>query len=254
VEQQTTVQYLKGWRAEIGILTPAAGHEREWEVVAPKGVRFVRGLLGLTGNSKEELKEIFKQIETESIKINLPYKRDLICFHCTSGSFIEGPGYDQKIIEKIEKVSGSPGTTTTTCVLELLKDLGINRMVLVGPYKDEIFDIEVNFFAAYGIDAVYIKGSGLGLVKTSEFWNYAMDPYASYRLVKDGHRADGQADCIFVTCAASPLLGIADVLEKEIGKPVISSNSATLYGMLKKLKIPDPIFNYGEVLRKPRIF
>jgi maleate cis-trans isomerase len=52
---------------------------------------------------------------------------------------------------------------------------------------------------------------------------------------------------------ASPLIGVADILEEEIGKPVISSPSATLYGILKKLGIPDFVHHYGMALRRPRL-
>jgi len=56
-----------------------------------------------------------------------------------------------------------------------------------------------------------------------------------------------------LTCMASPLLGIADLLENEIGKPVISSLSATLYGILKKLGIGDPVHHYGQALTRQRV-
>jgi maleate isomerase len=251
--EQVKIPCLKGWRAEVGILTPTAGHEREWEEVVPQGVRFVRGLLGYTELTPEGLKVMASQIESESIKINMAYKRDLICFACTSGSSIGGPGYDQEIIERIERVSGSPATTTITCVVELFRDMGIRKVVLVGPYTDDIFEAEVNFLKACEIEAIYTKGTGLGLTKPKEFWEYAMNPYGSYKLVKAAAKAASGVDCVFLTCTASPLMGIADILENEIGKPVISSLSATLYGILKRLGIPDPIYNYGVALTKPRL-
>jgi len=250
---QIKIPCLKGWRAEVGILTPTAGHEREWEEVAPQGVRFVRGLLGYTELTLEGLKEMANRIESEAIKINMAYKRDLICFACTSGSFIGGPGYDQQIIERIERASGSPATTTVTCVVELFRDMGIRRVVIVGPYTDDIFEAEVDFLEACEIEAIYPKGTGLGLTKPQEFWEYAMNPYGSYKLVKEGAKAAPSTDCVFLTCTASPLLGLADILENEIGKPVISSLSATLYGILKKLGIPDPIYHYGVALTRPRL-
>jgi len=160
---------------------------------------------------------------------------------------------DKALIDRIERASGSPGTTTTTCVSELLKDMGVKKMALVGPYTDSVFDIEVEFFKNYGIDTIYMKGSGLGLVEEPEFYDYMMNPYSSYGLVKEGAKVAPEADCIFLTCMASPLLGIADTLEKEVGKPVVSSCSATLYGILKKLGIPDPVYYYGEVLTRPRL-
>jgi len=131
--------------------------------------------------------------------------------------------------------------------------MDIKKMVIVGPYTDSVFDVEVEFFRSKGIDAIYIKGSGLGLVEQSEFFDYMMNPYSSYGLVKDGAKTVPDADCVFLTCMVSPLLGMADILEKEVGKPVISSSSATLYGILKKLGIPDPVYHYGEALTRSRL-
>jgi len=252
-EPQIDLPVLKGWRAEIGILDPGNTLYREWEIAAPEGVRFSRTVLVITETTPKGVRDMNNRIEAEAKKINMAYKCVLICLACTSGSFLEGPGYDQNIIERIEKASGSPATTTTTCVLELFKDMGIKKVVLVGPYIDSLFDAEVKFFTAYGIKALYVKGSGLGISKPAEFRAYGTDPYAGYKLVKAGAKVDPTADCIFLTCTVSPLLGVADVLEKEIGKPVISSNSATLYGMLKMLGIPDPVYHYGEALTRPRL-
>jgi maleate cis-trans isomerase len=51
----------------------------------------------------------------------------------------------------------------------------------------------------------------------------------------------------------SHMAGVVDYLEKEIDKPIISSLSATLYGVLKKLEIPDPVYHYGQALTRERL-
>jgi maleate cis-trans isomerase len=243
----------RGWRGEVGMLVPGGYMLREYDEVAPDGVRFSKAILALSEGTPEGLKEMGNQIEVEAKKLNMAFKSDLICLGCTSGSIIGGVGYDDEIIGRIEKASGSSATTTMSCVLEVFKDMGIKKIVLAGPYIDVIFETEVKFFAAHGIDALYVKGSGLGLVSIPDFYTYAMDPYSSYKLVKDAAKAAPKADCVFLSCMVSPLLGVADRLEAEIGMPVISSLSATLYGILKKLWIPDPVCHYGEVLTRPRL-
>ena len=244
------IPMLKGWRAEVGILAPLSWMYREWYEIAPEGVRFSIAQLGFEAHNEEVLKGLADAIEVEARKLNQGRKCDVICLGCTSGGFIGGPEYDQMIIEKIEKASGSPGLTTITCVIELLKDMGIKKVSLVGPYPDPTFEEEVKFLDYHGVETLYWKG--LGLVEMSDYWEFAMDPYSAYRLVKEGANAAPDADCVFFTCMVSPLLGIADTLEQEIGKPVISSQSATLYGILKKVGIPDPVYHYGQALRRPR--
>ena len=129
--------------------------------------------------------------------------------------------------------------------------MGIKKIALVGPYPDPTFEEEVNFLKANGIETLYWKG--LGLVDIGEYWEYEMNPYSTYRLIKDGAKAAPNADCVFLTCMASPMLSVVDTLEGELGKPVISSLSATLYGILKMLEIPDSVYHYGEALTRPRI-
>jgi maleate cis-trans isomerase len=48
---------------------------------------------------------------------------------------------------------------------------------------------------------------------------------------------------------ASPAIKIIPSLEEETGLPVLSSNSASLYGVLKKLGIKTPIEGYGKVFK-----
>lgn len=241
---------IRGWRAEVGMLAPNAGMYREYDFAAPEGVKFSQAVLGLEDGTPEGLKKMNESIEVEAKKLNLFCKQDLICLGCTSGSFFGGPNYDKKIIERIEKASGSPGLTTTTCVLELFKDMNIKKIALVGPNPTRLSDIEVEVFKAQGIETLYVKG--LGITAIPDFWDYYMDAYGCYHLMKDAAKAAPTVDCVFVTCMASRIYGIADILEKEIGKPVISSLSATLYGILKKLGIPDPVYHYGEALTRPR--
>jgi maleate isomerase len=247
---QNQISSLKGWRAEVGVLTPMTWMCREWEVAAPEGIRFSKAAMGHEEHTAQALRELADAVETESRKLNQGRKCDLIVFACTSGGFIEGPSHAQTLIDKIEKASGSPATTTISCVLELFNDMGIKKISLVGPYPDFTFEEEVKLFNANDIETLYWKG--LGLVPMSEYWEFGMNPYSAYKLVKEGAKAAPEADCVFLTCMISPLLGIADTLEKDIGKPVISSLSATLYGILKKLGIPDPVNAYGEALRRPR--
>lgn len=252
MEPGEQVQYLKGWRAEVGMISPNPGMYREYEIVAPEGIKFSRVVLGtLTEVTIEQLNELSKAVEAEAKKFKLLFKPNLICFGCTSGSFIGGPGYDQEIIKKIEKASEIPATTTTTCVLELFKDMGVRKISLVGPYPKSVFNVEAEFFKAHGIETLFVKA--LGLVKISEYYDYYTDPYQVYCLAKEAAERAPNADCIFVTCMLSSILGVVDILEREIGKPVISSCSATLYGILKKLGIPDPIYHYGKALSRPRL-
>jgi maleate isomerase len=244
-------QYLKGWRAEVGLLAPVAAMYREFDVLAPEGIRFSRAILGLEEVTPCALKCMADNVVSEAKKLNIGHKMDLICLGCTSGSFIGGPGYDQKIIKTIEDATGVTATTTTTSVVQLLKDIGAKKIALVGPYLKEVFDAEVDFFEAAGFEILTVQW--LGYQKTEEFWEYRHNPYPVYKLIREGHKAAPGADCIFVTCMWSSIMAIVDTAEQEVGKPIISSCSSVMYNILKILRIPDPVYHYGQALCRPRL-
>lgn len=244
-------QNLKGWRAEVGMLAPVAGMYREFDVLAPEGVRFSRAILGLKEVNPEALKEMANNIVSESKKLCIGHTPDLICLGCTSGSFIGGPGYDQKIVKMIEDATGVPATTTSTALLVAFQDLGIKKIAMCGPYLKEVFDAAIDFFKHYGIETLNLEY--LGYHKSEEFWEYRHNPAPVYQLIKDSHKAAPEADCVFVSCMWSYILGIADTAEEEIGKPVITACNAVLYNILKMLKIDDPVYHYGQLLQRPRV-
>jgi maleate isomerase len=129
--------------------------------------------------------------------------------------------------------------------LEAFSDLGVKRIALIGPYLKEVFDAEVRFFKHHGIETLYLKAMEYRYVK--DISSLYERPYVYYRMAKEAYRSVKNIDAIFITCMASPALKIIDVLEQETGVYVLSSISASLYGVMKKLGIKGPIQNYGKV-------
>lgn len=236
------------WRARIGVLSPITNFlmASEWNSVLPEGVTVWEALMGLTETTPGALVEMRKKALAEAIKLSYGLM-DIILFGCTSGSFIGGAGYDEDIIKEIEAATGIPATTTSTCVLTALADLGVKKIALIGPYIREVFDAEVRFFKDHGINTAYLKA--LEYRVTRDISLLREKPYIFYRLAKEAYQAAKDIDAIFITCMASPAIRIISTLEQETGKPVVSSCSASLYGVLKKLGIKDSIENYGQVFK-----
>ena len=60
---------------------------------------------------------------------------------------------------------------------------------------------------------------------------------------------DPSADAMLLSCTAWRTLEIAEALEARIGKPVVTSNQATLWAACKALGLTDPIPDCGGLLR-----
>jgi len=236
------------WRARIGLLHPSpnANLTCEWAGLLPEGVTYHEALMGLATVTRESLLEM-KEVAVAEAKKLAYGDMDIILFACTSGSFVGGPGYDENIIKDLEAATGIPATTASTCVLAAFTDLGIKKIALIGPYPQDIFDIEIKFFEEHGINTLYSRALGYSEIKY--YMHLHEQPYRFYRLAKEACKSAPDIDAIFITCLCSPARKMINTLERETGKPVISSCSASLYGVLKQLGIREPIEEFGQLGR-----
>ena len=56
------------------------------------------------------------------------------------------------------------------------------------------------------------------------------------------------AEALLISGTGLPTVGIVERLEKDLGKPVVTSQTATLWFALRALGIKDPVRGYGRLL------
>jgi maleate cis-trans isomerase len=66
-----------------------------------------------------------------------------------------------------------------------------------------------------------------------------------YKLSRKANTDD--ADAMFISCTGLHVMGIIEILERDLGKPVVTSNQATLWAALKKLGIHERIEGLGKL-------
>jgi maleate cis-trans isomerase len=59
---------------------------------------------------------------------------------------------------------------------------------------------------------------------------------------------DPESDALFISCTALHTFGLIEKLEKDLKKPVITSNQATIWNVLRLAGIKDKINGYGQLL------
>ena len=68
----------------------------------------------------------------------------------------------------------------------------------------------------------------------------------AYRLARSIDTPEAQA--VFLTGTGMPTLPVLDMLEADLGKPVISSASAMMWHALRRCGVRQPIAGYGRLL------
>jgi maleate cis-trans isomerase len=235
------------WRAVIGVIDIASSTTilPEYYRVAPAGVVPISSRLVLPGGEATEA-ALLAMTESpaveEAAEQLAPARPAVIAFACTTGSLLKGPGWDKVLRDRIETRTGIPATTTSTAVLAAFEALGVRRLGIATPYLDELNRREREFFAALGYEVRGIRG--LGIRDDREIGNQT--PETAYRLAREVDGPD--VECLFVSCTNFATLPIIAALEADTGKPVVTSNQATIWQSLRRAGVREPIRGAGRLL------
>lgn len=234
---------MYGWRARLGILIPSANAvaEPEFNRLVPPGVCTLATRMWLTKDSEEEVNALI-DYAANGARLLSHAGVDVIGFTCTAGSFVQGKGYDGKVMDIIsEAVKNVKVTTTSTAVLEALKAVGARKLAVATPYPNWVNPKLQKYLEDNGFSVVAIDGLGFEGPEISEY-----PPEQTRRLVASTFTAD--ADAVFISCTGFRTIDIIEGLEQDLGVPVISSNLATFWKMLRLSGVKDKIHGYGQLL------
>ena len=174
---------------------------------------------------------------------------DSIAYCCTVSGAQRGLEKDREFCEDMERQWGAPTTSTMLAAAEALLYLGIRRVVLTSPYPHSYHDAESRYLAEAGIETVY--ADGMGFQAANEF--AAVPPEEIYRFSLGAWRqSGGNADGLFISCMNFDAMAAAQALEDAIGKPVVTSHSATLWRALALAGVSEPVHGYGRLLAEAR--
>jgi maleate cis-trans isomerase len=233
---------MYGSKAKIGLLLPSANTimEGEFNALKPAGVSVHAARMLIRFPNIEELAKMAEETEKATELISTA-KPSIIAFGCTAGSVLNGLGWDEKLISRIQKISKVHATTTATAVIRAFKELEIHKIAVVTPYIEELNKLEKDFFEDSGITVLEIRGIDLG---GEEMEMLTLEKIADH--ARAVNRSD--ADAVFLSCTNLQALPIVEQLEKELGKYVFSSNIATYWDVMRRLGIKQSITGMGKLL------
>lgn len=241
---------MYAWRARLGVLVPSGilAVEPEYVRMVPEGVvcHFNRYVFKGAGSNEEivsGLKGAEKTI-ADACTVLMDAHPSVVIMTGTGTSFIGGYGYDQMLIKKLRERAGNlPVTTTSTSVIEALKRLNIKKVSIAMPYIEEVARTCVKFVEDSGISVV--KSSWLNLGGAS-IGNTTKETV--YHLAREVDQPDSEA--IFISCVGMHAVEVIDKLERDLQKPVVTSNQASMWNVLRLAGIRDKIEGYGQLFTK----
>ena len=236
-------QFIKNSNPRIGLIALATDFmiERDFiNVIKDKDIDFfVNRIECYNPLTRENLIKMSEKV-TEVTKDILPDEKiDCVVYGCTSGTIAAGYNSIENKI-KIAKPEAKV-TTPSTAAIKALKKLNIQKLSIFTPYSKKLNDEVVAYFKKENFQIVtnsyFDINSDIDIGKVDQ--NYLYEVLSKIDL-KD-------ADALFVSCTALPVLSIIDKLEKKINKFVLSSNQALIWDTLESIGKNNSIKGFGRL-------
>jgi arylmalonate decarboxylase len=236
-----------GYKAKIGLITPSSNtiNEPDWWRMAPQGVTIHTSRVLLTGKADIESYGRMADSLDRAAEELATTEPDVVAYGCTSGSFMCPM---PQLLDKIRTRTGTPVTATAGAVAAALRALGVRRIAMGTPYVDFVNQAEVGFFQSYGFDVVSLHGLNLGETQEERRGIGRVPPEVVYRMARLIDRDDAEA--IFISCTNLATLDVIADIEKDLGKPVVTSNQACFWACLRLIDLRVPVTGYGVLLEK----
>jgi maleate isomerase len=157
--------------------------------------------------------------------------------------------YDDRITKRMSDAAGFPAITSARAIGLAIRSLGARRMALVAPFPMAVIDrLGHHYVVNHGLETVAsVSFSGTDSVEY---------PTLAQGLARDAIMRTDRPDVeIFVVPGGNfPTMTFISEWEREVGKPVITTNQATLWAMIQIMRADEKLPGFGRLLEEmPRI-
>lgn len=190
-------------------------------------------------NTEETFRELARELPNIANLI-LPRSRlDVVVFGCTAASMLIGTPQIETAVHLGR--AGLPVTNPALAVTEALRAVGARRVAMLTPYTTSVTEAAVGYFQAEGF--AFSSVACLGIDLDDRHARISEEILLQQALALDWQ----SADAIFLSCTAIRSLNVIEQLERETGKPVITSNQATFWHARRLSGATVPVKGYGRL-------
>jgi maleate isomerase len=230
--------------ARIGLIIPSSNRltEPQFHRYAPAGVGIHVTRLRMTGKFRRPLSELKNDIAAAAAALG-DAKPGVVVFHCTASSMEAGLEGKKALVETISEASGAAAITTGQAIVEALRHLQIKKLVLLSPYVKKTNEEEIAYLTSAGFEVLHDFAHGL-----SGSDDYIAVPPERWRDLAWENRRD-DADGYLLSCTNTTMIEAIEATEQKLGKPVVTSNQATLWACLRRLGMVESVARLGRLFK-----
>ena len=169
-------------------------------------------------------------------------KVEMVILAQTSASLF-ADDYDEVVTRRMSAGAGVPAVTSAQAVGRAVRALGAHRIAVVSPYSEAVNERAAHYFhSKHGLETVALEGFG------------ATDSYAIGQLGPENAREafariDRPEIEVFVVPGGNfPTMNSIAAWEQEFNKPVVTTNQASFWAMLRAFDTADRLPTFGRLL------
>jgi maleate isomerase len=236
---------MAGLPPRVGVLLPSVNTvlEEELPSVAGSAATFHFHRLDLEAGSDRDALEAMGASAQRAAALLAHLKPSALLYGCTSGSLIGGRALDERLADALTTVVNAPVVLAAASVAAAMQSLHVKRVAVGTPYLSRVSGTACEYMLSHGLDVIGVRSLGLldGLDVA------ALTPEEVGDLARSVDRDNAEA--IFLSCTDLPTFGVIESLELELGKPVVSSNSASWWALTIALDIAGRISGPGRLFQ-----
>lgn len=173
---------------------------------------------------------------------------DVIAYACLVAVMAQGPSAhleSEKVIAKAALDNGHPAPVTSSAgaLVRSLKDMGATKVAMVTPYMKPLTKMVVEYIESEGITVL----DATSLEVADNLAVGCLDPQDLPEVARKLKSAGADA-IVLSACVQMPSLAAVQIVEDELGIPVITAAIATTYEVLKALGHQPKIYGAGHLL------
>jgi maleate isomerase len=235
-------------RAALGLIVLASDQTIEYEFRRVAGLPGVGIYESRIYNAAQVTPETLRALEQEiaqGAKLILPgVPVDVMVFGCNSGTMIMG---EETVYGHIRAARPEvPCTSPVTGMIAAFQRMNVSRIAVLTPYNDAVNKMVADYIRRRSIDVV-----AFGSFNEENDHKVARTSLSSIgqAILKLGRIKNVEA--VLVCCTSLRLVDEIGKIEKELGKPVTSSNHAMGWHALRLAGIQDTMPQFGRLFELP---
>ncbi len=231
---------------KIGLIALATDltSERDFARLLPKdkAAVYVNRVAYQNPTTPENLRRMAPRLTSAADLILPEVSLDAICYSCTAASVVIG---DEAIRDSIHTSRpGVPVITPSDAACRALRALGATRISILTPYTVETSQPFAEYFSAQGLNVLRLECLGIEDDRDMALVSDDTIIQASVTLNTD------DTDALFISCTGLPAVNVVEEIERQIGKPVVSSNQASIWMSLRAAGLDDSVAGFGSLFDK----